>query len=53
MEARGFGAPVRRTWTRPSPWRGIDTAAVLIGLTISVLALTAALLTGSFRGVID
>ncbi len=52
MEARGFGAPVRRTWTRPSPWRGIDTAAVLIGLTISALALAAAVATGSFLGVI-
>nr|WP_223159137.1 energy-coupling factor transporter transmembrane component T [Microcella alkalica] len=52
MEARGFGAPVRRTWVRPSPWRGVDTAAVLVGLGISVAALGAALLTGSFRAVI-
>jgi len=35
-----------------SPWRGVDTAAVLVGVAISTAALTAALLAGSFRAVI-
>nr|WP_281364333.1 energy-coupling factor transporter transmembrane component T [Microcella alkalica] len=53
MEARGFGAPLPRTWLRPSPWRGIDSAAVLIGILISAAALAAALLTGEFNAILD
>lgn len=53
MEARGFGAPVRRTWLRPSPWRGIDTAALVVGVLISAAALTASLLTGEFNAIVD
>jgi energy-coupling factor transport system permease/ATP-binding protein len=52
MEARGFGAPVRRTWTRTSSWRAIDTAAVLVGVLISTIALTAAVLMGSLNVVV-
>jgi energy-coupling factor transport system permease/ATP-binding protein len=52
MEARGFGAPGRRTWTRTSQWHAIDTAAVLVGVLISATALTAAVLMGSINVVI-
>ena len=52
MEARGFGAPGPRTWTRPSPWTAIDTSAVAVGMLVSAVALAAAILTGEFNGVI-
>ncbi|MFN4001762.1 ATP-binding cassette domain-containing protein [Microcella sp.] len=52
MEARGVGAPGPRTWVRPSPWRASDTAVVVIGIAISVVAVAAAVLTGEFTSVI-
>ncbi|KRF30932.1 ATP-binding cassette domain-containing protein [Yonghaparkia sp. Soil809] len=53
MEARGFGARIRRTWLRASPWRGVDSAAVLVGVLVSVAALVAALQTGEFNAIVD
>ena len=52
MEVRGVGAPGPRTWTRPSPWRASDTVVVVIGIAVSVIAVTAAVLTGEFTSVI-
>lgn len=52
METRGLGAPGPRTWTRPSPWRASDTGVVVIGIAISIVAVTAAILTGEFTSVI-
>lgn len=52
MEARGVGAPGPRTWVRPSPWRASDSVVVAVGITISVVAVTAAVLTGEFTSVI-
>ncbi|MBU2316683.1 MAG: energy-coupling factor transporter transmembrane protein EcfT [Actinobacteria bacterium] len=52
LEARGFGAPVARTWTRPAPWTTLDTVVVVIGMLVSSIALLAAVLTGSFTGVL-
>jgi len=52
LEARGFGAPVARTWTRPAPWTTLDTVLVAIGMLVSSIALVAAVLTGSFTGVL-
>ncbi len=52
MEARGFGAPIARTWTRPSRWRAIDSIAVVVGLLVSAAALAAAILTGQFNAVL-
>lgn len=52
MEARGFGAPGPRTWMRPSPWRASDTVVVVVALLVSVVAVTTAVLVGSFNGVL-
>jgi energy-coupling factor transport system ATP-binding protein len=52
MEARGFGAPGPRTWTRPSPWRASDTVVVVIAVLVSVVAVSTAVLVGSFNGVL-
>jgi energy-coupling factor transport system ATP-binding protein len=52
MEARGFGAPGPRTWIRPSPWRASDTAVVVIAVLVSVVAVTTAVLLGTFNPVI-
>lgn len=52
MEARGFGAPVRRTWTRPAHWRGIDTAVVLVAIAVAVVATIAAVLTGQWNSIL-
>lgn len=51
MEARGFGAPGPRTWVRPSPWRAIDTAILLVAIAVSITAVMAAVLTGQFTSV--
>ena len=52
MEARGVGAPGPRTWVRPSRWRASDTIVIVIGIAISVVAITTAVLTGEFTRVI-
>ncbi len=52
MEARGFGADAPRTWTRPSPWTRTDSAVVVVGMLVSALAVTAAVVTGEFTSVL-
>jgi energy-coupling factor transport system permease protein len=49
MEARGFGAPGRRTWARPSRFGTGDAVLVLIGTAIAAIAVAAALATGSWN----
>ncbi|MGB4135138.1 MAG: energy-coupling factor transporter transmembrane component T [Microbacterium sp.] len=49
MEARGFGGSGPRTWARPSRWDARDTALVLLAMLVPVLALGAALVTGSWN----
>lgn len=49
MEARGFGGDEPRTWARKSRWTGADTALVLLCALIPVIALAAAVLTGSWN----
>lgn len=49
MEARGFGAPGRRTWARPSRFRRGDAALVVIGAAISAAAVSAAVVTGAWN----
>lgn len=49
MEARGFGAPGRRTWARPSRFRRGDVALVLAGAAISAAAVSAAVATGAWN----
>lgn len=48
MEARGFGAPGPRTWWRPSPWRASDTLVVVTAVGVAIVAVAAAIITGSF-----
>lgn len=49
MEARGFGSGIPRTWSRPSRLHPRDAVALLGGIAIMALALTAAVLAGTFR----
>ncbi|MDN4596413.1 energy-coupling factor transporter transmembrane component T family protein [Leifsonia virtsii] len=49
MEARGFGAPVRRTWARPSVFRARDWAALAVAVLVAGAAVGAAVATGSWN----
>ncbi|GAB2512788.1 energy-coupling factor transporter transmembrane component T [Microbacterium petrolearium] len=49
MEARGFGAPVERTWARTSPWGAREWALIAAGALISGIAVAAAVVTGSWN----
>lgn len=49
MEARGFGSGIPRTWARPSRLHRRDAVAVAGGVVIMALAITAAVVSGSFR----
>lgn len=49
MEARGFGSGIPRTWARPSRLHPRDAVALLGGIAIMALALTAAVVAGTFR----
>lgn len=49
MEARGFGSGIPRTWSRPSRLHPRDAVALLGGIAIMALALTAAVVAGTFR----
>lgn len=48
MEARGFGAPVRRTWARQSRLHARDAVLVLIAVGIAAASVTAAVLAGTW-----
>lgn len=52
MEARGFGSTVERTWARESPWGWRDWLIIAVGIGIGLLAIAAAVLTGSWRPLI-
>ncbi len=49
MEARGFGAPGRRTWARESRFGAAEWTLLAIGVLISGSAVTAAVLTGAWN----
>lgn len=49
MEARGFGAAGRRTWARRSRFGAAEWLLLLIGAVISGIAVTAAVVTGSWN----
>jgi energy-coupling factor transport system permease protein len=49
MEARGFGAPGRRTWARPSRFGGREWGLLAVGTAIAVIAVVAAVATGSWN----
>ena len=52
MEARGFGAPVRRSWARPSAFGRREAGLVAIGLVVAGLAVTVSVCTGSWHFVL-
>lgn len=49
MEARGFGAPIRRTWARESVFGGREWLLIAIGAAISGVAVAAAVATGTWN----
>lgn len=49
MEARGFGAPVERTWSRPSRLHPRDVVALAGAVVVIGVALAVAVATGAFR----
>ena len=48
MEARGFGAPIARTWARPSVLRPRDAMLVLIAIGVAAASVVAAVLAGTW-----
>lgn len=49
MEARGFGAPGRRTWARESTFGGAEWGLVAVGAGISAVAVAASVAAGSWN----
>lgn len=49
MEARGFGAPGRRTWARKSRFGAPEWALLAVGAAISGIAIAAAVATGAWN----
>jgi len=49
MEARGFGAPGRRTWARESRFGAPEWALLAVGAAISRIAIAAAVATGAWN----
>lgn len=49
MEARGFGAPGRRTWARESRFGAPEWALLAVGAAISGIAIAAAVATGAWN----
>ena len=49
MEARGFGAPGPRTWARESHFGWREWVLMAIGAAISAIAVTAAVLAGTWN----
>lgn len=49
MEARGFGAPVDRTWARVAHFGGREWVVVAAGCLVAALSATIAVLTGSWN----
>jgi energy-coupling factor transport system permease protein len=49
MEARGFGAPIRRTWARESRMRARDWALILLGGAVGALAVSASIVAGTWN----
>ncbi|MFT4051167.1 MAG: energy-coupling factor transporter transmembrane component T [Microbacterium sp.] len=49
MEARGFGAPGRRTWARPSPWGAPEWALLAVAAAISGAGVAAAVWAGTWN----
>lgn len=52
MEARGFGAEVRRTWARPSPFGRREAVVIGLGLAVAALSVGISVATGSWHFVL-
>ncbi|MEO6200161.1 MAG: energy-coupling factor transporter transmembrane component T [Cryobacterium sp.] len=52
MEARGFGAPVTRTWARTSAFGRREAALIGLGLLVAGLAVSVSVTTGSWNFVL-
>lgn len=52
MEARGFGSAATRTWARPSRFTARDWVVLGVGALVAAVAVTASVMTGSWRFVI-
>ncbi|TFB46487.1 energy-coupling factor transporter transmembrane component T family protein [Cryobacterium tagatosivorans] len=52
MEARGFGAPIARSWARPSTFGAREVALIGLGLFVGALAVTVSVATGSWNFVL-
>lgn len=48
MEARGFGAPIKRTWARESTFGRPEIALILVGAAIAGIAIAAAVAAGTW-----
>ncbi|MCW5954356.1 MAG: energy-coupling factor transporter transmembrane protein EcfT, partial [Propionibacteriaceae bacterium] len=53
MEAKGFGAPVTRTWARPSVLRAADAGLVAVAVLIAALAVGGAVAAGTWSFVLS
>lgn len=49
MEARAFGAPIRRTWARPSRFGLGEAALVAVGVGVAAVAATMSIATGNWH----
>lgn len=49
MEARGFGAPIKRTWARESRLHARDAALIALGVLIAATAVTVSVATGNWN----
>jgi energy-coupling factor transport system permease protein len=49
MEARGLGAPGRRTWSRPSTFGRTDLVLLLAGIVVAGGSVAAGLIAGTYR----
>lgn len=52
MEARGFGAPVARTWARESTWGAREWLVIVGGLTVGGVAIATSVATGSWNFIV-
>lgn len=52
MEAKGFGSGIPRSWARPSPFGWREVVLIGIGVTIAAVAITAAVMLGSWEFVL-
>ena len=48
MESRGFGAPVERTWARPSTVSRADAVAIVLAVLMATASVGSALIAGTF-----